>query len=49
MEKKYYIAADGGGSKLHAILYDESFNVLKTVKVSGTNFNFMPKEQVRKI
>ena len=47
MEKKYYIAADGGGSKLHAILYDESYNVIKSLKLSGTNFNFMPKEVVR--
>ncbi len=48
MEKKYYITADGGGSKLHAVLYDESFNVINTVKTTGTNMNFMPRELVRK-
>lgn len=47
MEKRYYIAADGGGSKLHAILYDEELNILGEIKTSGTNINFMPKEQVR--
>ena len=47
MSKRYYIAADGGGSKLHAILYNESFSVIRTAKVSGTNHLFKPMEEVK--
>ena len=29
----YYIAADGGGSKLQAILYDDQLRILKSAKL----------------
>ncbi len=47
MEKRYYIAADGGGSKLHAILYDEGFSILREITLSGTNHFFKPMEEVK--
>ncbi len=47
MSTKYYIAADGGGSKLLAILYDENFNVIRHCKLSGVNSRFKPVEAVR--
>ena len=47
MSAKYYIAADGGGSKLLAILYDENFNVIRHCKFSGVNSIFKPVEEVR--
>lgn len=43
---KYYIAADGGGSKLNLILYDETFHLVNYVKVSGTNSFSKTPEQV---
>ena len=47
MSTKYYIAADGGGSKLLAVLYDENFNVIRHCKLSGVNALFKPVEVVR--
>ena len=44
---KYYIAADGGGSKLHAILYDEEFHLLHSARTSGVNTLFKPEDAVR--
>ena len=44
---KYYIAADGGGSKLHAILYDEEFHLLRSARTSGVNTLFKPEDAVR--
>ena len=44
---KYYIAADGGGSKLQAVLYDESLHVVRTVRVAGVIPFFKPVETVR--
>ena len=44
---KYYIAADGGGTKLHAILYDENFNVIRTGRVAGVNTLYKPTDMVR--
>ena len=46
MRKKYYLAADGGGSKLSALIYDEEFNVVSTAKTDGTNTVFKPRELV---
>lgn len=40
----YYIAADGGGTKLTAVLYDENLNILRTAKRGGTNGNFRPED-----
>ncbi len=47
MSTKYYIAADGGGSKLLAILYDENFNIIRHCRLSGVNSRFKPVETVR--
>lgn len=38
---KYYIACDGGGSKLEGLLYDEDFNVIRTARRGGVNVLFM--------
>ena len=47
MDKKYYLAADGGGSKVQAVLYDEDFNIIKTGKMTGTTTLFKPAETVK--
>ena len=47
MSPNYYLAADGGGSKVQAILYDEDFNIIRTGKMTGTNVLFKPVEDVR--
>lgn len=44
MAERYYIAADGGGTKLLAVLYDEERNVISSSKTHGTNQLFRPKE-----
>ena len=44
---KYYIAADGGGSKLQAILYDENFRVIRRGRVAGINTLFKPIDIVQ--
>jgi N-acetylglucosamine kinase-like BadF-type ATPase len=46
MSKKYYLAADGGGSKLITLLYDDEFDVISTAKTDGTNILFKPVELV---
>ncbi len=46
MKKKYYLAADGGGSKLSALIYDEEFNIVSAAKTDGTNTVFKPGELV---
>lgn len=43
----YYVAADGGGSKLQAILYDDHFRILKTGRVAGVNTLYKPADLVR--
>ncbi len=48
LSKKYYIAADGGGTKLQAILYDESFNVIRAKKTAGVNSLYKPRDVVEK-
>ncbi|MBQ8879964.1 MAG: hypothetical protein IJY69_03885 [Clostridia bacterium] len=47
MLKKYYIAADGGGSKLQTVLYDECFRVIRTERIAGVNTLFKPESLVR--
>ena len=47
MSKKYYIAADGGGSKLLGILYDEELRLLRRCRLSGVNSRFKPIEEVK--
>lgn len=43
----YFVTADGGGTKLIAILYDEHFNVVATGRAGGTNLNFRALEDIR--
>lgn len=43
---KYYIAADGGGTKLQAILYDEELRMVNTARISGVNSSFRPMEHI---
>lgn len=44
---KYYIAADGGGTKLQAILYNEDFQIIRTARMAGTNERYIPIDQIR--
>jgi len=44
MAEKYYIAADGGGTKLLTVLYDDAFNIVSAAKAGGTNLLFRPQE-----
>ena len=44
---KYYVAADGGGSKLQAILYDDNFRIVRQGRVAGVNTLFKPVDTVR--
>jgi N-acetylglucosamine kinase-like BadF-type ATPase len=43
----YYLIADGGGTKLQAILYDENLNIVRTARTAGTNVSFKSAEQVK--
>ena len=43
---KYYIAADGGGTKLQVILYDENLHIVNTARMSGTNTIHRPVEDM---
>ena len=43
----YYVAADGGGSKLQAILYDENLQIRKTGRVAGVNTLYKPADTVK--
>ncbi len=47
MSNRYYLAADGGGSKVQAVLYDEEFHIIRTGKMSGSNVLFKPVEDVQ--
>ena len=47
MSTALYIAADGGGTKLQTVLYDENFNVLRSARVAGVNTLYKPIETVR--
>ena len=44
---KYYIAADGGGSKLQVVLYDEDLRVIRMGRVAGVNTLYKPADMVR--
>lgn len=43
----YFIAADGGGSKLSVVLFDENMNLVSEGSAGGTNTTFRPGEDVR--
>lgn len=47
MSTALYIAADGGGTKLQTVLYDENFNVHRSARVAGVNTLYKPVETVR--
>lgn len=47
MPKTYYLAADGGGSKLQAVLCDRDLRVVRTGRVAGVNTLYKPAEVVR--
>ena len=38
MSKSYYLAADGGGTKLQTILYDEDLRIVRTARVAGGEY-----------
>lgn len=43
---KYYLAAEGGGSKLLTVLYNEHMEVLRMEQTRGTNSAFRPVELI---
>lgn len=48
MKEKYYLAADGGGSKLQVVLYDGCYNVIREARIAGVNTLFKPVSDVRR-
>ena len=46
MSKSYYLAADGGGTKLQTILYDADLRVIRTGRGAGVNTLFKPVDDV---
>lgn len=44
---KYYISADGGGTKLVSVLFDENFRLCGVGKSGSVNVNFSSREEVR--
>lgn len=46
--KKYYMAVDGGGSKLISILFDDNLNFVSTGKGGSINQNFASMDEVKK-
>ena len=44
---KTFLAADGGGTKLNLILYDESLRILNATKAGGTNMLTRSHEMIR--
>ena len=47
MSKDYYLAADGGGTKLLVVLYDRDLRIVRTGRVAGVNTLYKPVEDVR--
>lgn len=45
---KYYLCAEGGGSKLLAILYDENFSIVRTARAGSVNDVFKDKDEIRR-
>lgn len=43
---KYYISADGGGTKLHSVLFDDSLNLISKSKSGAVNPNFTEAETI---
>ncbi|HBN83842.1 MAG TPA: hypothetical protein DDZ89_08355 [Clostridiales bacterium] len=46
--KKYYMAVDGGGSKLISILFDDSLNFVSTGRGGSINGNFASMDEIKK-
>ena len=44
---KYYIAADGGGSKTDIVLYDEGLKIVSFSETEGTNSIFVKEDEIR--
>lgn len=44
---KYYAAAEGGGSKVLAVLYNQDLQILRIERTRGTNQAFRPMELIR--
>lgn len=44
---KYYISADGGGTKLVSVLFDENLRLCGVGKSGSVNINFSSREEVR--
>lgn len=44
---KYYISADGGGTKLMSVLFDENFRLRGVGRSGAVNLNFSSPDQVR--
>lgn len=47
MSKTYYLAADGGGTKLQTVLYNSDLRVVRTGRVAGVNTLYKPVDVVR--
>lgn len=45
---KYFLSADGGGTKLLSILYDENYRLCGVGRSGSVNVNFESRENVRK-
>ncbi len=43
----YYIAMDGGGTKLVGILFDEQYRLISAARAAGTNTSVYPIEDIR--
>lgn len=43
---KYYLAADGGGTKLDVVLYDDNFHLVNQIRMGGTNSESLVREEL---
>ena len=43
----YYLSADGGGTKLSTLLFDDQLRLIASGRAAGTNATFRPPEDVR--
>lgn len=46
-DTKYFIAADGGGTKLNLVLYDNSYRIIKSHSSAGINENRKSSELIK--
>ena len=45
---KYHLAADGGGTKLIGIVYDDDMRVIRKERTGGTNVLFRPRDDAER-